>query len=54
MTIFKSDSCAWVISENIWGTIVTQTYIYYSKSQAIHMFRQHKKELLKLINKQYE
>ena len=39
MTIEKNNAGAWVISDIIGGYLVTRKYYYYSKREAVALFR---------------
>ena len=47
MIIDKNNEGAWRISETINGYLETQVYYFYSKQQAIELFKEYKKQLTK-------
>ena len=49
MIIDKNNEGAWRISETINGYLETQVYYFYTKQQAIELFKEYKKQLTKGI-----
>jgi len=47
MIIDKNNEGAWRICENINGYLETKVYYFYSKKEAVKLFREHKKQLTK-------
>ena len=47
MIIDKNNEGAWRISETINGYLETKVYYFYTKQQAIKLFREYKKQLKK-------
>ena len=41
MTIEKNSEGAWVISETVRGYLVTQRYYFYTKREAVRLFREY-------------
>ena len=46
MTIDKNNEGAWRICENINGYLETKVYYFYTKKEAIKLFREHKKAII--------
>jgi hypothetical protein len=42
MSIYKNTNGAWVISELVGGYLVTKHYYFYSKREAVALFKQKK------------
>jgi len=47
MIIDKNNEGAWRISDTINGYLETKVYYFYSKKEAVKLFREHKKQLTK-------